>query len=338
MRAMNRAHAGGALAAIIALCSVAGCSSMGSVRGLSAASEQPWAAATAVAAPLDLPDDTSAFALLRSAAAAAEELSFEGVTISTQSGGGEEQLDRVVHIPGRGTITVPIGQGDGGQLIPDGADSTLPGAARFLDLLAARYAVTVGGEGKVMNRPADVVEAHDSAHRLLARFWVDRKTNLMVKRQLIDPSTAVVRTVEFESLTTPARSTPDVTATASQGPQLTEVAVGRLRSEGWVCPQALPGGLTFVSADETDSGAVHMVYSDGLDVVSLFVQKGRLDPQRMGGMTMSSMAGGTVFSVEGASPTLVWSSQGSVLTLMSDLPRPALIRIVTALAPDVLTN
>jgi sigma-E factor negative regulatory protein RseB len=189
-----------------------------------------------------------------------------------------------------------------------------------------------------MNRPADVVEAHDSSHRLLARFWVDRKTSLMVKRQLIDPSTGTARTVEFESLTTPARSTPEVSATATQGPQLTDVAVGRLRAEGWVCPQALPGGLTFVSADETDSGAVHMVYSDGLDVVSLFVQKGRLDPQRMNGMTSASMAGGTVFSVEGDSPTVVWSSQGSVLTLMSDLPKSAVNRIVAAIPPDALTN
>jgi sigma-E factor negative regulatory protein RseB len=114
--------------------------------------------------------------------------------------------------------------------------------------------------------------------------------------------------------------------------------VGRLRAEGWVCPQALPGGLTFVSADETDGGAVHMVYSDGLDVVSLFVQKGRLDPQRMNGMTSASMAGGTVFSVEGDSPTVVWSSQGSVLTLMSDLPKSAVNRIVAAIPPDALTN
>ena len=52
------------------------------------------------------------------------------------------------------------------------------------------------------------------------------------------------------------------------------IDLDRLRDEGWVCPEALPGGLELVAAMETTSRAVHLVFSDGIDIVSLFTQPG----------------------------------------------------------------
>ena len=207
-------------------------------------------------------------------------------------------------------------------------------------MLVSQFAVRVAGDGSVMGRPADVVNVQDASSRTVAKFWVDRRTGLMVKRELIDVSTGRTRTVEFIRLRVPARPASAAVAAAaevpSEGGNLDAVAVTRLRSEGWVCPEALPGGLSFVSADEMACGAVHLVYSNGLDVVSLFVQRGRLDPSSMPDLTAETRSGGTVLRPKDGGATWVWSSQGSVLTLMTDAPEATADRIIAALTPERL--
>ena len=306
----------------------------------SAPGAAPWAAATVVAAPVDLPDDAAAIALLRQSAAAAVSTSFEGVTATLTSDQPVAVQQTVVHIPGRGTLTAAL-DGSDGHLVPDGSvNAGFAGSVRYLDVLVSRYAVRVAGDGTVMGRPADEVQVQDSSARTVARFWVDRRTGLMVKRELIDTATGRTRTVEFVRLRTPARAmaTAVVAATPapSEGTTLDDVAVTRLRAEGWVCPEALPGGLSFVSADELTSGAVHMVYSDGLDVVSLFVQRGRLDPQSMPELAAQSRSGGTVLRPKDGTATWVWATQGSVLTMMTDAPNSTAEHIIEALPPDSL--
>ena len=300
----------------------------------------PWAAATVVAAPVDLPDDDAAVALLRQSASVAVSTSFEGVTATLTSDRPVAVQESVVHIPGRGTLTSSV-DGSDGQLVPDGSvDSGLSGGLRYLDVLVSQFAVRVAGDGSVMGRPADVVNVQDASSRTVAKFWVDRRTGLMVKRELIDVSTGRTRTVEFIRLRVPARPASAAVAAAaevpSEGGNLDAVAVTRLRSEGWVCPEALPGGLSFVSADEMASGAVHLVYSNGLDVVSLFVQRGRLDPSSMPDLTAETRSGGTVLRPKDGGATWVWSSQGSVLTLMTDAPEATADRIIAALTPERL--
>lgn len=313
-------------AAALSVLAVAACSSP-------SGGAQPWSAATVAVAPVDLPDDAAAVALLRRAAERATSLSFEGVTMTSAAGGGAERV-AVLHVPGSGTMVSAEDTGMG-QVFPEaGEHLSLTASLRFLDILVARFAVVVAGDGQALSRPADVVEARDGRDRVAARFWVDRRSGLMVKREIIDLGSGAVRSAEFVSLQVPATRSLGVSRSSSPDPTLDPVAVARLRSEGWVCPEGLPGGLVLVTADEADAGAVHLVYSDGLDIVSLFVQRGRLDPGAMPDMAREVRSGGVVLSDDSVTPTWVWGTSGSVVTLMTDAPAATVEKIIAALPPD----
>jgi len=314
--------------------SLGGCSS-------APAGPQPWAAATVVAASVDIPDDPAAVALLRAAARSAEQTSFDGVALWSPSDGSAPLRLIVVHRPGQGTVTAleaPTGSDLAhGQFAPDAPAAGSPSSALpFLNLLVRRFGVVMAGSDTLMGRETDVVEARDERGDPEGRFWIDRGTGLMVKRQLIDTTSRQVRGMEFVSLHVPAaaEAPAGATVTATPGPRLDDVAVGRLRTEGWVCPEGLPGGLDFVEAHEADAGGVQLVYSDGLDVVSLFVQRGRLDRDAMPGMVVAPFAAGAVLRSASGAPTWVWQSSGSVLTVMTDAPESFVERIVGALPPD----
>ncbi len=298
---------------------------------------RPWAAATVLAAPVDLPDDPAALALLTRAAQAALTSSYDGVTVSTSPDSPSPVRLSIAHRPGIGTSSAPEDGSRLTQLTPDDAVGTaLPVSLRLLDVLVARFGLALAGQGVVLSRPTDVVEAADARGVVEARFWLDRTSGLMVKRELIDPATGAKRSTEFVSLTVPATSALRAATThvPATGPALDAVAVARLRSEGWICPEGLPGGLSFVSADEADAGAVHLVYSDGLDVVSLFVQKGHLDTEGMPGLQSASAQAGPVWHTDAPVPTWVWQSSGSVVTLMTEAPRTTVERIISAVPPD----
>ena len=304
---------------------------------------RPWAAATVLAAPVDLPDDPAALTLLTRAARSALTASYDAVIVSTSPDSPAPVRLAIAHRPGIGTSSAPEDGSRPAQLTPDDAVGTaLPVSLRLLDLLVSRFGLALAGQGEVLSRPADVVEAADARGVVEARFWLDRTSGLMVKRELIDPTTGATRATEFVSLTVPAKS--ELRAATTQvpaaGPALDAVAVARLRSEGWICPEGLPGGLSFVSADEAEAGAEHLVYSDGLDVVSLFVQKGHLDTEAMPGLqSASGQAGqagqaGQVLHTDTPVPTWVWQSSGSVVTLMTEAPRTTVERIISAVPPD----
>jgi len=277
-----------------------------------------------------------AVALLRAAVTTARSTSYEGVT-SSRSGTGLTVRLEVVHRPGTGTVTAPEGGGGRARLTVDASlASGVPGPIPFLDLLIERFAVVLRGEDDALGRVADVIEAQGADGAVRGRFWVDRDTGLIVRRELLGPG-QVSRLAEFVSLRVPATDgnvDADVTETPAAKQPLDAVAVGRLRSEGWLCPEGLPGGLVLVTVGEAEAQALHLVYSDGLEVISLFVQRGRLDPATVSGLVAAPSLGPTVLrSTEGA-PTWVWPSGGSVLTLITDAPEGMIAPIISALPPD----
>src|SRR5262249_62323205 len=69
--------------------------------------------------------------------------------------------------------------------------------------------------------------------------------------------------------------------------------LARLRASGWPLPGPLPADLTLIGAKESTAPAgpvVELDYSDGLSVVSIFVQRGYL-PARLTGWSRVALAG-----------------------------------------------
>ena len=134
----------------------------------------------------------------------------------------------------------------------------------------------------------------------------------------------------------PVTSSPAAPSAPSARPwadRLGRAQVVALRAGGWPVPAALPGGLTLVGASQTGASAdrvVDLAYSDGLSVVSLFLQRGQL-PGMLPGWRPTELDGHLVYLRNPAEPDLTWSAGGYVYTVVAGAPAPVIASVVDSL-------
>jgi sigma-E factor negative regulatory protein RseB len=243
--------------------------------------------------------------------------------------------------------------------------------APLVQLLESHYVVAYAGTGSADNRTAQVVEAWRADGSIAARFWLDDATKLPLEREVFDTAAHVIGQDVFidvsftapgglgpaapggkansvvppEASRAPAGS-PQQAAAASAGarvsaPQapwtnpLSRRQLLALRSRGWLVPAALPGGLSLFTGAETqaDSGAVlDLGYSDGLSMVSVFEQRGKL-PATLPGWRKIKTGGHVVFTLPDQR-LLTWSGHGIVFTVVADAPSQSVDAAVGALPHD----
>ena len=108
--------------------------------------------------------------------------------------------------------------------------------------------------------------------------------------------------------------------------------VSGLNGSGWHLPAGLPGGLPLYAAarSQTDMGQVVCLgYSDGLSVVSLFVQRGTLSA-KMAGWAPVDLSGHVVYV---AGHSITWAGHGFVYTVIADAPPQTVKQVVASLPP-----
>jgi sigma-E factor negative regulatory protein RseB len=106
-----------------------------------------------------------------------------------------------------------------------------------------------------------------------------------------------------------------------------------LRARGWPAPAVMPGGLTLFDASESATATgrvIDLAYSDGLSVVSLFVQRGKL-PAALSGWRQTDLSGHPLFLRNPAEPDLTWSADGYVYTVVATAPAATLAGVVDSL-------
>ena len=278
------------------------------------------------AAPPVTAQSAQALGLLESAARAARTRTWSGTehVVSTRAGEARLTVLEVHHTPGAGT-TARVLLTDDHAVAADVLDENL------LSLLTSRYQVRVAGTAVCAGRPARVVEVRRPGvagpDGVAGRFWLDRATGLVLRREVLDENGAVVRSSAFVSLTVgPGAKASSVSYTPGEvvratGRRLDAAALAALEAEGWPVIHTLPSGLQLFDArrHDGDGGDVlQLSYSDGLSTLSLFVQKGELPDQVTG--SARPMAGGTVWVSPGATERVVWSGDGRTWTLVSDAP------------------
>jgi negative regulator of sigma E activity len=131
-----------------------------------------------------------------------------------------------------------------------------------------------------------------------------------------------------------ATSRAQAKAQAQQPAWTTPASAARFRAAlaaaGWQVPAALPGGLPLYTAAYTQTGSgkvVDLEYSDGLYVVSLFVQQGQLSPD-MPGWQPVTVAGQQAYT---AGHSLTWARLGFVYTMITDAPAGTVSKVVGSL-------
>ena len=280
--------------------------------------------------------------LLTTAAEAGQATSYQGVETMSESG-----------LTGTFTAVSDVWHSGGGQtLVQTGstvfydADGRAPEGVFGLtsDLVAQlgkHYVAAYEGTGSSLGRTVLVVQVYRFDGSLAARYWLDRRTLVPVRRELFDTSDRVVSLDAFVKVRFGAVPSQPAAATAAgqqTGPAWVAAAspatvVATLSAQGWHLPQALPGGLPLYAAAWRGTGTgqvVDLEYSDGLYVVSLFLQHGSLAAQ-MAGWRPIVLDGRQVF-VSGHSVT--WAGSGGVYTLIADAPPLTVAQAVVALPRD----
>lgn len=208
----------------------------------------------------------------------------------------------------------------------------------LVGLLGEHYVVVYSGTGTAAGRPALIVELHRANGSLAARFWLDKKTMVPLQRDVYDTSRALISQdafvqVQFGVLTAPPVTVADARALAkSSWAAVTPPGqlVVELDRQGWRLPTALPGDLPLYAATRSQAGSgqvVQLGYSDGLSVVSLFVQRGTLAP-KPAGWQQSSLLGHQVYV---AGHSIIWAASGFVYTMIADAPPRVVAQVVASL-------
>ena len=307
------------------------------------------------AMPAGAAEDRQWRSLLDRAAQAAEKTAYVGESLWVTYEDGQPSISSfLVHSSGNGDISVTddsrfaVRLGNEGSSLADhernwffplpAAD--LARAHKGLNRLDAKYDVDIVGTERLLDRSCVRLEiVRSSDRRLVERLWIDEESDLLLRRETYAGEDTLLRMVAYQRLDlNPAdrlRSSDTAHATRGQRPrqlrqeqdvsEVDDIGLAALRDAGWVIPEALPGayaseGSFAVSA--ADSQPLQSVYSDGLYTVSLFEQRGSLDPATLPeGAVISSDFGFPAYTWPGAVPQrIVWEADGTTWSLVGDAP------------------
>ncbi|MDX6240657.1 MAG: hypothetical protein QOG10_5477 [Kribbellaceae bacterium] len=298
--------------------------------------------AVAVPAPVvQRKDSPAAVSWLQRAAAAPDRVSFHGTQIITSWGpqGARSAMLEIVHAAEQGSEISVVGAGasPGAKAFVQRADhaSGLTVDGGPLSLLEATYELVYKCCTETIGRASVLIEALRGDRTLAARFWIDKATGLLLQRQLftVDGRTMVRATVyteleldDSDFLGHLPPMLPGAVASVGLG------GVDNLRAQGWNCADELPRSLKLYDVHQDSAGgSLQFSYSDGLFTVSVFEQRGALDPAALASYTVTSTAeGAKVYIRHGMPSYAVWSSGGIVYTLIGDIPYDALGQVVAA--------
>jgi sigma-E factor negative regulatory protein RseB len=292
--------------------------------------------------------------LLGRAAQACRTVPFQGVEVLDWQGiaGPSTSLVKVWHaagtpplmrpalqmpnLPGGIHHIVPLGDSAGAQSLDD--NGMLGMSQHLVSLLGANYRLVPGGAGQVVGRAARLVTARRPGGGLAARFWLDKATYLPLRRQVFDSSGRVVSDVSFSQLRFGRVAVTRLPGAAARpwGDVLVSGQLTALRVRGWPLPGPLPGNLTLLSARESMFGGrpvIDLDYSDGLSVVSVFVQRGHL-PSQLTGWAVVPLQGHEVYADDSTGHSVAWSARGFVYTVIAEAPQQMVGQVVSALPHD----
>jgi sigma-E factor negative regulatory protein RseB len=213
----------------------------------------------------------------------------------------------------------------------------------LVTLLGKHYVAAYEGHGSVAGRPASVVELYRFDGSLAARYWLDKRTVLPLRRELLAGQGQVISEDQFTQLrvgvTAAVRQPAGVTAPLA--PAIASAAPARpgtwaratpsvLTGQGWQVPRVLPDGLPLYAATSTSTASgqvVDLEYSDGLYTVSLFAQRGDLAASLPGWQPVT-LSGQQAFA---SGHSVTWSGLGYVYTAIADAPPQTVTQVVGAL-------
>ena len=327
--------------------------------GGGAVASRPAGRSAALSGPLAVtmsPQARSAgLRLLGDAAAACRSVAYQGaqVIVSLSPAGRSISVVDVWHQRGRYALIqaavmatppvlshavarMPTDTGSGSDADQAQASAPVLGMTQqMVALLGDNYQVTIAGGGLADGRPAEIVEVRRAGGGLAARFWLDSATKLPLRREIFATGGRLTSDDAFIDLRLGSKAAAAAPA-AGASPRSSRLSSGqlaRLRAQGWPLPGPMPGRLSLLRAGRsgTSSGTVvELAYSDGLSMVSVFVQRGHL-PAELSGWSEVALRGQRVYAATPDDRSVAWSAGGFVYTVIADAPGQTVDQVVAAL-------
>ena len=175
-----------------------------------------------------------------------------------------------------------------------------------LESMAEHYQFRILGSDRIAGRETRVVAIEPKGpYRYGYRLWIDEESSLLLKSNIVDAGGAALEQILFTQITLPESIPDELLEPDISGRGYTwvtyeemETDAGSRQDDRWAV-QWLPAGFRMsdqqmqsMSASRTP--VYHMVYTDGLAMVSIFVEK--LDQQDEQLRGFSSMGAVHVFS------------------------------------------
>lgn len=207
--------------------------------------------------------------------------------------------------------------------------SALPGSTAELEL---HYDIQLGGGARVAERAVQVLEIKPrDEFRYGYMLWLDQETAMPLQSQLVDEEGQIVEQILFTEIEIPA----DIPAAALE-PTIDTAGFTTLRAPE-AAPLAaeipwraadVPGGFKLSVATQSpiagsDTPVEHLVYSDGLATVSVFIE----DPA-----TKADVGEG--FSTVGSTNAYSLTLSGRKVTAMGEVPRQTVRTIASSLVAE----
>lgn len=260
------------------------------------------------------------------------------------STGTSSTLIDVSNMPGTGTALRVRGSGDGPSSAvfaeAPGDDLGVGLGVRTVRILVDNYTVRYAGTATTAGRQAHVVKMFAAEGVPAATFWIDKRSGVLLRREVFDGEGRTVRASAFVDLHIGTRGLPDhlppMLATSS-AQTLNASQVSDLRANGWELPNELAAAMTIFdvrSFDVNGATGLHLSYSDGLSTVSVFEQHGTLDVSGLDGYEATDLGSAVVHVRAGIPQQVVWSAGGTVYTVLADAPADTVDEIVAALPHD----
>jgi len=221
--------------------------------------------------------------------------------------------------------------------------------ASSLDIPRIRrnYAVQVAEQATIAGRGALTLSlVSNYSHTLAQRLWIDRATNLVLRREIYHADSTLAAKTEFDNITFVKELPPDLfkmtvpagmtlvpgTDYGTATPDLTSLT-NQLKFKA-VAPRDLADGFAFEKGSVEMRGgvqSVEFVYSDGLRSLSLFENPTGNFPQFDGPAAKPiqvAKANGKYQSLTGQT-LLSWNAAGLNFTMVGDITPKELARIAS---------
>jgi sigma-E factor negative regulatory protein RseB len=250
-----------------------------------------------------------------------------GERISSLDGAGREivrQGDRVQGIFPDQRVVLFETRNDESSLV-----SALPAGTADLE---PHYEINLRGSARVAERAVQMLEIKPrDEFRYGYMLWLDEETAMPLRSQLVDEAGNVVEQILFTDIEVPAEI-PDAdlepTIDTSGFTTLRAPEAAPLAAEIPWRAAALPGGFKLSVATQSpiagsDKPVEHLVYSDGLATVSVFIE----DPSAQADV-------GEGFSNVGSTNAFSLTLRGRKVTAMGEVPRQTVRTIASSLVSE----